>query len=569
MGIMKPIKKYTLILLSLASLCGCNGFLDEEPLSFYSPENSMVTTEQFNTSLNYLYNRVRYSVWNANPDTRFALYYATDFAFNATDYYTPAKLNDYAATMTPTFSVVYNTWNEMYDIISNANVIITRIPSAEQVDDSDKAEIEGEAKFFRAYAYRFLAHLYGGVPIVLEEVTTPRRDYVRATREEVYEQAKQDLEDAISVLPNIDEVEDGKVSKQLAQHYLSEVDICLGLYEEAVTAATAVIDYPGVGLMTERFGSRKSESGDVYWDLFRLDNQNRSSGNTEGLWVLQYDYNNAGSESSYNMMWALDPFYQNIQITAKDASGNDVTTTAFVGVSDGKGGRSVGWMQPTEHFFYDIWEEGSENDIRNSEYNIVRDLRIDNPSSPAVGKWLVADGFASQVDSIRLWFPMITKFSRINNVPEDFWLTDSETGEPLTTIYGEHLVQNGCNCSYKDEYLVRLSETYLLRAEAYIMEGDQESAANDINVVRARANADPVDASDVDIDYLLDERLRELYGEEMRMVTLCRMGKLVERNREYNPKTGATILDYHNLWPIPYSEIERNTEAVIEQNPGY
>lgn len=63
--------------------------------------------------------------------------------------------------------------------------------------------------------------------------------------------------------------------------------------------------------------------------------------------------------------------------------------------------------------------------------------------------------------------------------------------------------------------------------------------------------------------------MRELYFEETRMLTLCRMGKLVEMNRKYNPKTGATIYDYHNLWPIPYSEIERNTEAILEQNPGY
>jgi hypothetical protein len=565
---MKHIKNNIWILLAVTVLSSCDGFLDEKPLDFYSPENSMSTTEQFRSSLNYLYNRVRREVWEVSPDTRFALYYATDFAFNATDYYKPAKLNDYTSTMVPTFGVVADMWNELYDVITNANVIINRISSAEQVNVNERAEIEGEAKFFRAYAYRFLAHLYGGVPIQLEEITTPRRNYVRASREDVYRQAKQDLEDAIDVLPDIGTVADGKVSRQLAQHYLSEVNICLGLYDEAISAASAVIGYPEVSLMTDRFGSRKNEAGDVYWDLFRLDNQNRSSGNREGLWVLQYDYQNAGSSSSYNMMWALNPFYQNIQITEKDASGNDVKATAVVGVSDGKGGRSIGWMQPTKHFFNDIWEHGSENDIRNSEYNIVRDLRIDNPNSPAVGKWLVKDGYVSQVDSIRLWYPMITKFSRISNVPEDFWLKDA-SGNPRVTIYGEHLVQNGCNASYKDEYLVRLAETYLLRAEAYIMKGDKDNAAKDINVVRARAHADPVLASEVDIDYLLDERMRELYGEEMRMVTLCRMGKLVERNKRYNPKTGATIQDYHNLWPIPYSEIERNTEAVIEQNPGY
>ena len=63
-----------------------------------------------------------------------------------------------------------------------------------------------------------LANLFGGVPLILEEITTPRRDYVRTSREEVYKQIKQDLEEAVSLLPNIESVKDGKLSKQVAQH---------------------------------------------------------------------------------------------------------------------------------------------------------------------------------------------------------------------------------------------------------------------------------------------------------------------------------------------------------------
>lgn len=564
---MKSIKYKIGIWVSALLLIGCDDFLEEKPLDFYSPENSMITTEHFQSSLNFLYNRVRRQVWEIDPDTRFAFYYATDFAHNSTDYYKPAKLNDYRATMVPTFSVPLNVWNESYDIISNANVILNRLELTDQVNDDNKAIIGGEAKFFRAYAYRMLAHLFGGVPIVLEEISTPRRDYVRATREEVYKQIKQDLEDAIQVLPNIEAVRDGKVSKQLAQHYLSEINICLGLYDEAIAVSSEVINHPELHLMTERFGSRMTEEGDVYWDLFRLDNQNRSSGNKEGLWVLQYDYLNPASPN-YNMPWALNPFYENIAITVKDQSGKDVTTTAFAGVTDVKGGRSIGWIQPTKHFFEEIWEKGSDNDIRNSSYNIIRDVKIDNPESPAAGKWFVKDGYYKQADSIRQWYPIITKVARVGNFPEELWKKDTD-GNPLMTMFGEHLVLSGANCTYKDEYLVRLAETYLLRAEAYILKGDKAKAANDINVIRSRAHAEPAQAEEIDMNYLLDERLRELYAEEMRMLTLCRMGKLVERNRMYNPATGKTIDDYHNLWPIPFNEIERNTEAVIEQNPGY
>ena len=99
--------------------------------------------------------------------------------------------------------------------------------------------------------------------------------------------------------------------------------------------------------------------------------------------------------------------------------------------------------------------------------------------------------------------------------------------------------------------------------------GDSQKAADDINIVRTRAQAQPVDVGDVDIDYILDERARELILEEFRLLTLTRLGKYVERMREYNPILGPTVQDHHNLWPIPYSEIEKNLEGELKQNPGY
>lgn len=565
---MKSLKYSLIFTISLIMISSCDEskFLEEKPLSIYSPGNSMETSEQFQISLNHLYNRVRYTVWSMDPDSRLALFYATDLAFNATDYYTPAKLNDYKNVMVPTFDVAKNVWTYTYEVIANANVILDRLPVASQVSEADAKVIRGEALLFRAYSYRNLCHLYGGVPLSLKEEATPRRDYMRASRTETYEQIRKDLEEAISLLPDIDRVKDGKVNKQVAQHLLSEIYISLGLNDDAIRVASEVINHSATGLMTERFGSRKNDAGDVYWDLFRLDNQNRTNnGNTEGLWVLQNEYQNVGSVN-WNMPWCVIPYYQNVQIEAVNESGETVKTTAFAGVTDGKGGRGVGWMQGTDYFFNEIWDD--ENDIRNSEYNIMRDLRIDNPDSPAFGKWLVADGYSEQVDPIRYWFPLITKFSRMNNFPEDLRVTGSN-GEPSMTAYGEYLLINNANSNYKDEYLFRLAETYLLRAEAYLNKGDLSSAAADINTIRTRANAAPINTSQVDIDFILDERMRELYYEEFRMVTLCRLGKLADRNRRYNPQTGITIEDYHNLWPIPYSEIERNVYEVIEQNPGY
>jgi len=112
----------------------------------------------------------------------------------------------------------------------------------------------------------------------------------------------------------------------------------------------------------------------------------------------------------------------------------------------------------------------------------------------------------------------------------------------------------------------------LLRAEAYVNLNQPDLAAADINVIRSRANATPVDPADVDLDYILDERARELYGEEWRHITLRRMGKLYDRvkNLNNNPKNpGLNIQPYHILWPIPQNQIDLNIDADMPQNPGY
>lgn len=81
---------------------------------------------------------------------------------------------------------------------------------------------------------------------------------------------------------------------------------------------------------------------------------------------------------------------------------------------------------------------------------------------------------------------------------------------------------------FRDEYLIRLPETILLRAEAKMRSGDNAGAADDINLLRKRAQCDYlVKASDVNVDLILDERARELVYEECRWNTLLRMGELL------------------------------------------
>jgi hypothetical protein len=73
------------------------------------------------------------------------------------------------------------------------------------------------------------------------------------------------------------------------------------------------------------------------------------------------------------------------------------------------------------------------------------------------------------------------------------------------------------------------------------------------------------------MDYILDERIRELLTEEPRRRTLMRTGTLIERIRKYDlvESSRATIQPFHQFYPIPQTAIDANFGARLEQNPGY
>jgi len=321
--------------------------------------------------------------------------------------------------------------------------------------------------------------------------------------------------------------------------------------------------------MTNRFGRRSTLPGDAYRDLFEYNNQNYSTGNREGLLVIQTSLNNSASVGDQTA-WAVVPNMGGLRYTetATKTKMNVLFNGKFI---DSISSNGVGWIRPTSHFLYEIWKDG---DIRNSSYNIVRDIRISGvpTTSPDYGKWFVKDGYKDKVqsadfrDTIRNFYPIIRKTS-----PSAGDFVSAAGPAVLTTTtnpFGGTLL-NGASRLFIQKYMARLAETYLLRAEAYLGKGDVQNATNDVNVLRTRAQTTLATAAEMNLDYILDERLRELYMEEFRSATLTRLGKLYDRDKRYNPKSGLSIEEYHNLWPIPATEITQNTGAALKQNPGY
>ncbi len=558
------VTKYLLLLLLILTGGACNEskILEEIPLDFYSPENSFKSFNNFKSAVYKLYDKSRQALFvspTRNGRDAFDLLFGTDIVNNGQPSAT-ARFTDYAVYLTPTSETAYWPWERFYGLISGANIIIGRIPGSE-LTDAEKLLIEAEARFFRGFSYRVLAYLYGDVPLELQEVTTPKTDYTRTDRTLVLQQAAADLEFAAANLPGIMQVSDGEISNLAAAHYLAETYLALQEWDKAITAATNVIDNPNTALMTQRFGTKRNEPGDVYWDLFQLNNQNRStSGNLEAIWVCQFETDVLGGEANSSGLvsgaggYLLERYHspQVYQIDAPDG------VLGFIGAtSGGTGGRGVGWMPPSNHLKYTVWQKDFANDIRNSSYNFVRDFYYSNPASAYYGKSVVENPPA-RLDTLRNFYPYQSKASPPGSHPDNLY-ADSATGLLLNTAGG----------NYTDQYYVRLAETYLIRAEAHLGKGDRSLAAADINTVRARANAAAAAPDEITIDYILDERMRELGIEERRRLTLARLGLVYERTVKYNESSGHTVRPFHNLYPIPFSEIERNVTGTLTQNDGY
>ena len=549
---------------------GCNEeeFLNEVPLDFYSPENSFITEGNFNAALTDLYARVR-AIQSVDAGANlYSEVLGTDVAYNAR--LDQSRLGNYTVSMTPQGDIPRQPWIQWFKIISNANTIITRIGTS-SLTDAQKKLIGAEAKMFRAYAYFKLVHLYGGVPLILDEVNSPQTNFTRATREQVLQQVVLDASEAAANLPAIDAVKDGKVSKAVANHVLAETYLSLKDYDKAIAAATEVIEKSNLRLMTERFGSLRNQPGDVFYDLFRVGNQNRKSGNMESIWVIQYELDVIGGAltSSGSTMNNLERAVAPAVFSIVDPGGKAALLDNASASTLNSGGRGVSCVRPTDYWTYDIWGldpkkdnrklDPSITDIRTSPFNIVRDFVYTNPASPNfVGKSLIDFPAPNWVAASWRWYPYPSKVT-----------TPGQHPAGVVQDPAKLTLRASAGPTFRDMYQIRLPETILLRAEAHLLKGNAAQAAADINLVRNRAKAKPVTPAEVTLDYILDERARELIFEEDRRVTLARMGKLVERVQKHNPLNKANIQSFHALFPIPFSEIEANKDGNLEQNPGY
>jgi hypothetical protein len=562
----KKSMKWPVLSLIMATFTVFNACNDEELLvqvskSDLTDDAVLSTKAGFEYYLSGLVYQFR-DEWRLGDRDYWSQFWGTDM-YNWIDPSERPQRGNWAVNLTPENSDCKRYWEWAYlKMIPMANKVIyfaeKESNSGIWENEEEKNAIIAEAKFFRAWAYNILANLFGDAIIVEASTPEPVYDFQRSPRQEVYQLARQDLEFSSQWLPDdVDPSQEGRPVKAAAQHLLTEVCISLGDYGAAIASATSLIDNPNYHLMTERFGSAAGEPGDVFSDLFIEGNFNRSSGNMESILVWQITESVEGGSGTRNrgnnFVRGFAPFLVDYVGTDGKPGWIYDPATNPAGVDTVGGmirGRGAGFVRPSNYALYDIWQDYWD-DMRNSKYNMQREFVFNNPESSFYKQKFVPSLHAkNEKDTARLVYSYSLK------VEGPFY----QGGE------GDYKGR-----TIKDVYVMRLAETYLLRAEAYFSDDQLQKAADDINTVRARADAPAISAGDVTIDFILDERARELMTEEPRLRTLIRMGNLVERVRKYDidPTSRETIQDYNQFWPIPQSAIDANTGSVLQQNPGY
>ncbi len=552
----------------MLTLSSCSKkILEEHPIDFLTPENAYSNEAGALQGITALHDRVRAAYYSFGEFTVMNwsthgsdLGYCGEVPSPGSGY-----LNSYK-DMNPTFPVTVDTWNVGFQIIQWANVLIEAVEKADSIafksGEEGKNKYIAEARFFRAFAYRYLVSTYGDIPLITIPVKSEKADFVRDPVSTIHDQMVEDFTFATVHLPRPgEEAAPGRITQGPAWHYLAETYLEQQKPELAVEAASHVLNDYNYKLMTNRFGGRLGNdvfgAGDPYFDLFGYGNHNLPE-NTEAMWVIQCEPFITGG-GQVQSAYIFGPRYFDLDLTpdGKKAFLGNLYNGVRTGLNDTLS-RPTANVRGTSLVYYTIWQSDWNNDIRNAENNLKRNFYYDNPESIYNGQKVDFSLYHPArpnpiTDTTKIIFPIHTKFTD----PLHYFLQPNRSGGGIT---------------HKDWYALRVAETLLLRAEAYVDLGQMDLAAADINQVRERSHATPVQPGDVNIDYILDERARELFGEEWRLIILRRTNKLIERVRKYNDNPlcpAAFIEDFNFRWPIPQTQIDLNIGATFEQNSGY
>ena len=642
---MKPIFSKIRVLgtaaLALFLTASCSDILDEQPRSSYDP-TFFKTEKGVEGGVTSMYAHLRYIYGQAYYYN--SCLTGTDEAtwgWSADGNFKDADLSG-VGNLTATTCRSDALWGTAFSNINTANGVIE---NGAEVGVTES--LVSEARFFRAFDYFLLVQTFGGVPLdlgsgELKFNITPSRTSVRNTVPEVYTKAIfPDLLTAIENLPANPRVTGG-VTKTVARLYLAKAYLTYAwwlknpnniptypecqrtdpnghdaawYFQQAYDVAVTAIENPGPFGLQESFWMVNAGPNDrnmeillyadhtqeyEYYNGGSLSYGGGGAPDNFAGWMMNWNYTDARSadnqavinriaEQCYGRPWTrmappLGVFTKTFADKVNDSRYDGTFTTVYRGNWSTAGqnwesvtnanGMKVKEREPIFSFVFqdmdkiDYAGEGSKSNLGAG-------------TLPGRADWVLG------LDAVgRYVYPGLWKLG------------------PYRTDNGSGAGQPNAG-STRPYNIAKFSELYLVAAEAAV-EGAAtqagKSARDLVNVLRARAgrwtysNAEykEVDRdfsaemtaatpATIDINYILDERSREFYGEGYRWFDLVRTQKWNEYADSYvicggkgdhNPQTySRTIEAFHYLRPIPQGQLDgmemTEEEKDAYQNPGY
>ena len=593
------------------TMTSCNNVLDEQPRSQFDP-TFFNTKAGIEGGLTSLYAHLRYFYGNG--------YYLNTLE-TGTDEYTYAQSADGnfkdadlsgVGSVTPSSTVAGGAWGTLFANINTASGIIENGAEA-GIDPA----LLAEAHFFRAFDYFILVQTYGGVPLdlgagELKFNTTTIRTSVRNTVPEVYTVIFNDLEKALADLPANPRLK-GSATKNLARLYLSKAYLT---YAWWLKNPNNIPTYPEC--------SRDAGQANSYFQ--KAYDTAKEAINNPGPYALQ-----PGASPENFAYWMETWNYT--EMIAKTNRKNDKGETVYINPVQREAVQALGrpWtrMAPIADNFMEggVWEDAVK--AIDSRYDATFTLRYHTNWHKAGG----SDAFVYGANGEKI-YPNDVYFS---------WVPESEDGNinytgaddklgfgeipgradfvvavnhisrkkyPINWKIGIYRTDNDGGLGSKVNggsprpwNIAKFSEFYLIAAEAAVMLGNNSEARELVNVLRARAGKQTFNQNDnvavsvdksaemvaatpatITIDFILDERSREYWGEGYRWFDLVRTQKWGERATVYHiadvgytdkelKEFKRTIPAGYYIRPIPQGQLDgmemTKEEKDAYQNPAY
>lgn len=501
-------------------------------------------------------------------------------------------------------------WGTQYTDINTLNGVIQYAQTV--TDTTVRKQYVAQAKFLRAFNYFYLVQTYGDVPLHTTFITTPSQADSRQPVADVYVQILKDLTEAAADLPDKPTAPFlGKAAtKPVALYYLAKVYLTRGWLTNNTPDFTQAYN-----ICTSIIANKANYGLDLWQDYADAFNPANDYGK-ETMFVSDHDNDpkygqyTVGGQASGGSAQNLTPWFyiwnypSNSGINSfKNASGALVNSGTSTMVRDVPNGRPYIRTRPNnasnntagKRYILDQAFADRTNDSRydNTFQQVwISNTAVSNTAGAANNSRGISYSMTVGVDTA-IWMPSfeVAGAPQFNGsvpfkgiiIPPSLW-----TNSYFPSVKKFMDPSRGTNFndpSTRPVVILRFSDVYLIGAEAAFKAGDATNAAALINVVRQRAayrktnttaqNAAAVTAvtitpAQVDIDFILDERTRELYGEWQRWNDLVRTRQLVRRVKLWNPEAAPYIQDFHILRPIPQNEIDLVVQGPkFPQNPGY